>query len=104
VEERHLEQHDPKCSEEGDGRILDGSSTTARGEQLADRAVQPSIRAMGRRADRTGHLAREVGHSSIGTMDAEGGMEKNSDKTDEGTASHNPGKYYVDSRLPDAGR
>ena len=88
-----MKQNDPKFSEEEGSRILDGRSTTARSAQLADRAVQPSTRAMGRRADRTGRLAREVGDSSIGTMDAEGGMEQN----DEGTASHYSGGAFLKS-------
>ena len=71
---------------------------------MADRVVQTSTRALGRRADRTGRLDREVGDSSIGQMDAEGGMEQNGDKNDAGTASHYPGNYYVDSRLLDTGR
>jgi hypothetical protein len=71
---------------------------------VADRVVQTSTRALGRRADRTGRLDRELGDSSIGAMDAEGGMEQNGDKNDAGTASHYPGNYYVDCRLPDTGR
>ena len=93
-----------RSGSEGGGRILDGRSTTSRGEQMTDRALQTSIRAMGRRADRTSRLVREVGDSIIGTMDSEGGMEQNGDNIDQGTTSHNPSNYYVDIRLPDAGR
>ena len=71
---------------------------------MTDRVVQTSTRAVGRRTDRTGRLDREVGDSSIGAMDAEGGMEQNGDKNDAGTASHYPGNHYVDSRLLDTGR
>ncbi len=59
-----------------------------------------STRALGRWADRTGRLDREVGDSSIGAMDAEVGMEQNGDKNDAGTVSHYPGNYYVDSPPP----
>ena len=54
---------------------------------MEDRVVHPSTRAMGRRADRTGRLTREVGacDSIIGTMDAEDDMEQTGDKNDEGT-------------------
>ncbi len=38
---------------------------------MADRVVQTSTRALGRRADRPGRLDREVEDSSIGAMDAE---------------------------------
>ena len=57
---------------------------------MADRVVQTSTRALGRRTDRTGRFVREVGDSSIGSMDAEDGMEQNGDKNDAGTASHYP--------------
>jgi hypothetical protein len=67
---------------------------------VADRVVQTSTRALGRWADRTGRLDREVGDSSIGAMDAEVGMEQNGDKNDTGTVSHYPGNYYVDSPPP----
>ncbi len=46
---------------------------------MAGRAVQPSARTVGRRADSIGRLAREVGDSSIGTMDAKVSMEQNGD-------------------------
>ena len=71
---------------------------------MADRVVQTLTRVLGRRADRTGRIDREVGDSSIGTMDAEGGMEQNGDKNDVGTASHYPGNHYVDNRLLDTRR
>ena len=47
------------------------------------RVVRTSTRALGRRANRTGRLDREVGHSSIGAMDAEGGMEHTGYKNDQ---------------------
>ena len=93
-----------KCSEKGGGRVLDGRSAAERSGQVADRVVQTSTRALGRRADRTGRPIREVGDSSIGSMDAEGIMEQNGDKNDVGTVSHYPGNHYVDSRLLDTGR
>ncbi len=71
---------------------------------MSDRVVQTSTRVLGRRVDRTSRTVREVGDSSIGTMDAEDSMEQNGDKNDEGTASHYPGNHYVDSRLLDTGR
>jgi hypothetical protein len=37
-------------------------------------------------------------------MDAEGSMEQNGDKNDEGTVLHYPGNYHVDNRLLDTGR
>ena len=104
MEERHLEQDDKKCSEKGCGRVLDGRPTAERSGQVADRVVETSTRALGRKADRTGRLDREVRDSSIGAMDAEGGMEQNGDKNDAGTASHYPGNYHVDCRLLDTGR
>ena len=70
--------------------------------QVAYRVVQTSP-PLGKRADRTGRLDREVGDSIIGTMDAEGDMEQNGDKNDAGTASHYP-RNLLDSRLLDAGR
>ncbi len=71
---------------------------------MAYRVVQISPRALGRRADRTGRLDREVGDSSIGAMDAEGGMEQNGDNNDARIASQYPLNHYVDSRLLDTGR
>ena len=44
-----MEQNDPKCSKEGDGRIPDGRSTTARSkQQVAVRVVRPPTRDVGR--------------------------------------------------------
>ncbi len=103
MEERHLEYDHTECSKKGGDRVLDGRSTAERSGQVADRVVQTSTRALGRRADRTGRLDREVGDSSIGAMDAEGGMEQNGDKNDAGTASQYP-RNLLDSRLLDAGR
>ncbi len=71
---------------------------------MAYRVVQTSTRTLGRRADRTGRLDREVGVSSIVTMDEEDGMEQNGDKNDVRTASHYPRNHYVDNRLLDTGR
>ena len=71
---------------------------------MEDRVVQTSTRGLGRRADRTGRLDREMGDSIIGAIDAEGGMEQNGDKNDVGTVSHYPGNHYVDSRLLDTRR
>ncbi len=71
---------------------------------MADRVVQTSTRALGRRADRTGRFDREVGDSNIGSMDVENIMEQNGDKNDAGTSSHYPGNHYVDRRLLDTGR
>ncbi len=71
---------------------------------MADRVVQTSTRVLGRRTDRTSRPVREVGDSSIGSMDAEGSMELNGDKNDAGTSSHYPGNHYVDNRLLDTGR
>ncbi len=71
---------------------------------MEDRVVQTSTRVLGRRVDRTTRTVREVGDSSIGTMDTEVRMEQNGDKNDTGTVSHYPGNHYVDNRLLDTGR
>jgi hypothetical protein len=71
---------------------------------VKDRVVQTSTRVLGRRADRTSRPVREVGDSSIGSMDTEVSVEQNGDKNDAGTVSHYPGNHYVDSRLLDTGR
>jgi hypothetical protein len=89
---------------EGGHRVLDGRATVERSGQVEYRVVQTSTRALGRRADRTGRLDREVGDSSIGAMDAKGDMEQNGDKNDVGTVSHYPRNHYVDSRLLYTGR
>ena len=72
MEERYLEQDDPKHNEKGGDRVLDGIPTAERSGQVTDRVVQTSTRSLGRRADRTGRLDREVEDSSIGAMDAAG--------------------------------
>ncbi len=71
---------------------------------MSHRVVQTSTRTLGRRSDRTGRFDREVGDSSIGTMNTKDGMEQNGDKNDEGTFSHFSRNHYVDTRLLDTGR
>jgi hypothetical protein len=42
MEERQLEEGDPKCSEKGGDRVLDGRSTVERSGQVTDKVVQTS--------------------------------------------------------------
>ena len=88
---------DEPLNERTDDLADEGKTLTKSGDicHWTDRTT----RGDGRRVDRTGRLDREVGDSSIGTMDTEGDMKQNGDKNDVGTDSHYPGNHYVDNRL-----